>query len=97
MDPIVQTSEYEPINNHPKVSLRYERNQERYREQRGLNELEHLDAIVKHVEAVTGELSDWQQFYIIAAVSGRGVEWSQTRRGSHYHIVGLPCAVCGGR
>lgn len=88
---------YNSFEKQPKVSDRYERNQERYRDQRKLTELEWLEEIIRLVESATGPLEEWQKFYIVAAVSGRGVEWSQTRRGSHYHIMGLPCPICGRR
>lgn len=66
-------------------------------ESRDLPEGQFLDDIITAVEDVSGPLSEWQKFWIAGVVSGRGVEWSQTRRGSHYHIVGLPCPICGRR
>lgn len=94
-DEHVPTAEYESLDQ-LRISKRYLDNQERYRISHGLHEEElHLD-LIRRVEEVVGPLLDWQKVYFIAAVSGRGVEWAQTRRGSHFHIVDLPCAVCSG-
>jgi hypothetical protein len=73
---------------------RWLRNREAYWAKRGLNESEYYQDILQDIERVTGPLMGWQKFYIIAAVSGRGVEWAQTRGRAHYHIVGLPCSIC---
>jgi hypothetical protein len=70
---------------------------ERYIAERGLTEDEYHQEILGTIEEITGPLWPWQRFYLIAAVSGRGVEWAQTRGRPHYHIVGLPCPVCSRR
>lgn len=73
------------------------RNREKYFDTHGITEDEYHQDILASVEEITGPLSGWQRFYLVAAVSGRGVEWAQTRGRPHYHIVGLPCSVCGRR
>ena len=88
------TSEFSPIEE-LSHSQRYQKARERYWESRGITELEYYEEVIDLLETATGELSGWQRFYVIAAVSGRGVEWAQTRKRPHYHIVGLPCAICG--
>jgi hypothetical protein len=66
-------------------------------EERGLSELDYLNEVADYIERETGPLSPWQRFYVIAVVSGRRVEWAQARGGPHYHVVGLPCTICGRR
>jgi hypothetical protein len=73
---------------------RWLRNREAYWQKRELNESEYYQDIIDAVEHITGPLLGWQKFYLVASVSGRGVEWAQTRGRSHYHIVGLPCSIC---
>lgn len=94
MEGELPNSEYEAIDECA-ASFRFIRSQQQRFEGRGLTEAQYHEQVIEAVEAVTGRLDDWQRFYVVAAVSGRGVEWAQTRRGSHYHIMGLPCTICG--
>lgn len=75
---------------------RYRDNQRKAWEKRELTEEEYYSEVIANLEAVIGgPLYDYQRFWILASISGRRVEWTQARRGSHYHIVGLPCSICG--
>ena len=78
-----------------KANDRYIANRDNYRLTHGQTLEDEYQAIVDALESIVGPLLAWQKFWIYAAVSGRGVEWTQTRGGSHYHIVGLPCSICG--
>jgi hypothetical protein len=78
-----------------RMADRYPDNIRRIRESRGILEEEVWADIIRGVEEITGRLSEGQRFYIIAAVSGRRVEWAQARGDSHYHLMGIPCTVCG--
>lgn len=91
--PEVPTASYEGIDQ-LRISDRYLLRQEEYRSKRGLSEEDYWKSIIEHIESVTGPLVDWQRVFAIAAISGRGVEWAQTRGAPHYHIVGLPCSIC---
>lgn len=73
---------------------RYRDNIRKKWEKRGISEEEYYAEIINGITGTVGPLSPWQQFYILAALSGRRMEWSQTRAGSHYHLVGLPCSIC---
>jgi hypothetical protein len=88
------TASYEPIDT-LRISHRYLENQRRMRESRDVTEQQVFENILERIEEIVGPLLDWQKVYAYAAISGRGVEWAQTRGSSHYHIVGLPCAICG--
>ena len=81
----------------PDLKPRWKENQARISQSRGLSEDDYTEGIFKSIEQITGPLSAWQKFWMRAILSGRRVEWTQTRRGPHYHIVGLPCSICGGR
>lgn len=78
-------------------SDRWIEQREEYFASRGLTELEYYQQILEAIEEITGPMLEWQRFYAIGAISGRGVERAQTRGRPHYHIVGLPCSVCGRR
>lgn len=91
----IPTSSYEYIGD-LRVSGRYLENQRKRREEHGLEEEEIHKQIIESIERIVGPLLDWQIMWAIAAISGRGVEWTQTRKGSHFHIMDLPCPVCGG-
>lgn len=81
-----------------RASYRYAQNRARYRHEHGLTVETEYRGIIEAVEKICGPMLDWQRFWIYAAASGRGVEWTQARRGArgHYHLVGLPCTICGG-
>lgn len=94
----------EPLVTGAHESLEFVKPLDRYRdnfrkrfEERGVSEEEYLAEIVEYIQKETGRLADYQLFFITAALSGRRVEWTQARSGSHYHIVGLPCSICGRR
>jgi hypothetical protein len=92
----VPTAEYQGLENH-RTSQRYLDNQRKQREARGITEDQWHAEIIEQLEYLVGPLLPWQRFWVIAAVSGRGVEWAQTRLNPHYHFLGLPCAICGRR
>lgn len=81
----------------PETLSRFRENNRRMAESRGLSEQQHWASVIDAIEAITGPLHTWQRVYAIAAISGRGMEWTQARGSSHYHIVGLSCPVCGRR
>jgi len=89
----LQLGEFQPVTELA-IAPRFRTNFVRKFESRDLTEEEFFEQIIETIEQISGPLSEWQKFYICGVVSGRGVEWSQTRRGPHYHIVGLPCPIC---
>jgi pimeloyl-CoA synthetase len=94
-EPAERITTYDPIET-VKREERYRDNLRKQWEARGVTEDVFLNEAVDLIEnTFTGPLYEWQRFYIAAAISGRGVEWTQTRRGSHFHILGLPCSICG--
>lgn len=78
-----------------KASDRYIKNRDRYRLTHGQTLEDEYRSVIEAIETIVGPMLDWQRFWIYAAISGRGVEWTQTRGRSHYHIVGVPCSICG--
>lgn len=88
------TGSYERIED-GRVDGRYRDNIRKQWEKRGVSEEEYYAGIINWITTSVGPLAQWQEFYLLVALSGRRVEWSQTRAGSHYHLVGLPCSICG--
>lgn len=77
------------------TSEQHQKHIENYYKSRGLSQEQFFEDIIERTEQITGPLVNWQRFYLIAAVSGRGVQWAQTRGRPHYHIVGISCPICG--